>query len=57
MKNALTIPELCQEIGIGRSKVYELMKSGDLTGRKIGKRTVFLAKDVEDYLNALPLAS
>lgn len=54
MKQALSIPELCKEIGIGRSKVYDLMRAGDLPYRKIGKRTVFLAKDVEAYLDNLP---
>ena len=55
-KRAYTVNEVIREIGIGRSKLYAEIKAGKLTPRKIGKKTVFLAQDVEDYLNALPKA-
>lgn len=53
-KTAYTVNELMHEIGIGRSKLYAEIKAGRLRPRKIGKRTIFLAKDVEDYLESLP---
>ena len=55
-KQAYTVNELTSEIGIGRSKLYAEIKAGKLTPRKIGKKTIFLANDVESYLEALPLA-
>lgn len=54
MKSALTVQELCHEIGIGRTKLYSLIKDKQIVAHKLGKRTVFLAADVEAYLNSLP---
>jgi len=56
-KQAYTVNEIIKEIGIGRSKLYAEIKDGKITPRKIGKKTIFLAKDIEDYLNALPKAN
>lgn len=56
-KQAYTVNETIKEIGIGRSKLYAEIKDGKITPRKIGKKTIFLAKDIEDYLNALPKAN
>lgn len=56
-KQAYTVNETTKEIGIGRSKLYAEIKDGKITPRKIGKKTIFLAKDIEDYLNALPKAN
>ena len=53
-KTAYTVNELMHEIGIGRSKLYAEIKAGNLRPRKIGKRTIFLARDVEEYLEGLP---
>lgn len=55
-KQAYTVNEVTHEIGIGRSKLYAEIKAGKIAPRKIGNKTIFLAKDVEDYLNALPKA-
>ena len=55
-KQAYTVNEIMKEIGIGRSKLYSEIKAGKLTPRKIGKKTIFLAPDVEEYLQSLPLA-
>lgn len=56
-KHAYTVNETIKEIGIGRSKLYAEIKDGKITPRKIGKKTIFLASDIEDYLNALPKAN
>lgn len=39
-KLAFTIPEACHAIGIGRSKLYELIAQGRVETRKIGSRTL-----------------
>ncbi len=56
-KSAYTVNEILKEIGIGRSKLYSEIAAGKLTPRKIGKKTIFLARDVEIYLNNLPKAA
>ena len=53
-KAAYTVNELMHEIGIGRSKLYAEIKAGRLHPRKIGKRTIFLTRDIEEYLEGLP---
>lgn len=42
-KLAFTIAEACHAVGIGRSKIYELIGQGRLETRKIGSRTIIPA--------------
>lgn len=42
-KLAFTVAEACRSIGIGRSKLYELIQQGRVETRKIGKRTLIPA--------------
>lgn len=50
MKLCLTIDESCQALGIGRTKLYQLINSGALPARKVGKRTFILAQDIHDFV-------
>ena len=34
------IPDACHRIGVGRSTIYELIKSGEIRTIKIGARTL-----------------
>jgi excisionase family DNA binding protein len=54
-KRALTIQEFSQVYGLGRTRVYQELRSGRLRGRKIGKRTVITTDDAEDWLRSLPV--
>jgi excisionase family DNA binding protein len=49
-----SIEEFADLIGIGRSAVYKALRSGMLPARKIGKRTIIMAEDVEKYLTRVP---
>ena len=49
-KLAFTIPEACHAIGIGRSKLYELIAQGRVETRKIGKRTLIPKGSLEALL-------
>ena len=42
-KLAFTIAEACHAVGLGRSKIYELIGQGRLETRKIGSRTIIPA--------------
>lgn len=44
------IPEACRITGIGRSKIYELIQSGDLTTIKIGTMTLIPVDSIEALL-------
>jgi excisionase family DNA binding protein len=50
---ALTIPEVCASARIGRTRVYEAIRSGELLARKHGKRTLILYADLRQWLEAL----
>jgi hypothetical protein len=54
---AMTISEFCRWACIGKTKVYAEAKSGRLTLRKIGTKTVILRSDAEGWLRSLPTAT
>jgi|tagenome__1003787_1003787.scaffolds.fasta_scaffold19105134_2 excisionase family DNA binding protein len=54
-KQGLTVIEAGAVIGIGRSKAYELIRSGILPARKIGARTIILRDDALAVLRSLPV--
>ena len=55
---SLSIEEARAVTGLGRTKLYQLINSGELKARKIGKRTIILKDDLEAFLNNLqPYAS
>ena len=53
MKLTLTIPEVISVTGIGRTKIYELINSGEIPAKKIGIKTVVLKADLDQFLNSL----
>jgi excisionase family DNA binding protein len=53
-KIALSIPEAKELSGVGRSSIYEALKSGNLPGKKLGKSTLILRDDLIRWMQALP---
>jgi excisionase family DNA binding protein len=49
---AVRIPEACRMIGIGRSKLYELMEAGDLETIKIGVSRLVLVSSLQAFVEA-----
>ncbi|HEV7246567.1 MAG TPA: helix-turn-helix domain-containing protein [Shinella sp.] len=56
-KMAVGVSEAAKMIGLGRTSIYVLFNEKKLTPRKSGKRTLILVKDLEEYLNSLPVAA
>jgi excisionase family DNA binding protein len=54
-RRAFSIKEFCRRFGVGRTTVYEEIKLGRLRARKIGRRTIILEDDAEEWLRRLPL--
>jgi len=54
---ALSITEACKLLSIGRTSLYQLIKSEKITARKIGRRTIFLRDELEHALKSLPCAA
>ncbi len=48
----LTVPEVAEVLDIGRNTAYEIVQSGDLPSRRIGKRSQIrvLKYDLERYM-------
>lgn len=44
-------PDECRDVlKLGRDKVYELLRSGELTSRRVGRRYLIPAEAVADFL-------
>jgi excisionase family DNA binding protein len=46
----LAIPELCQELGMGKSWVYRRLRSGEIPSVKLGRSIKVKRTDLEEYL-------
>ena len=51
---AYDISDVVRKGPVGRTKIYEEINAGRLTARKMGKRTIILREDFEEWLRNLP---
>lgn len=51
---AYTVDRFCAAFGLGRTFVYEQIKTRKLRAVKSGNRTLILRRDVEAWICALP---
>jgi excisionase family DNA binding protein len=49
-----SIEEFAELTGVGRSSVYKALRNGCLTARKVGKRTIIAAEEVDKWFARLP---
>jgi excisionase family DNA binding protein len=56
-REGLSVFEACAVAGIGRTKLYEAIATGDLVARKFGKRRIILRDDLRQFLEGLPIAA
>jgi excisionase family DNA binding protein len=54
MDKLLTVDETLKLLRITRSTFYRHMRSGLLTPVKLGNRTLFKERDVEQFIESLP---
>ncbi len=50
----LTINEACHQSRTGRTALYAAIKSGQLSARKRGSRTMILANDLKQWVETVP---
>ena len=53
-KRALSIAEVVMATGLSRTKIYQLRRQGVLLTVKIGRRTLILPADLDDFFKRLP---
>lgn len=52
-KKAYDITAFCQQYSIGRTRLYEEIKTGRLQIKKIGRRTIIPASAAESWMESL----
>ena len=52
---AYSIAEVMLQSGLGRDTIYKAINSGRLPARKVGRRTIVLATDMQRFLESLPM--
>jgi excisionase family DNA binding protein len=48
----LSIPDLCQELGMGKSWIYRRIRSGEIPSVKLGRSIKVKRTDLEEYLES-----
>lgn len=51
LRVAVSVMEAARLLGIGRTKTYELLNSGDLRAFKIGRRTVISLASIRELID------
>jgi excisionase family DNA binding protein len=54
---AYSVEESLALLGIGRDKLYKIIKAKQLPARKLGRRTLILASDLKAFVESLPRIS
>jgi excisionase family DNA binding protein len=49
-----SITESCRLLGVGRTKLYEVIASGELRIRKIGRKSLIAMSDLQRWAERLP---
>jgi len=50
---AYSIEDACKVCGVGRTKFYELIADQKIKAKKLGRRTLILRTDLEQFLSEL----
>lgn len=51
----LSVKEALSILGLSRSKFYALIAAGRITARKLDRKTVIRARDLETFMASLPV--
>ncbi len=51
---AFSVAEVAEITGLSRSTIYDAIITGELPGKKRGRRRLILAGDLESFLKGLP---
>ena len=51
-RDMLSVPQLCQKLGMGKSWVYRQLKDGEIPTYRLGRNLKVSREDLEEYLNS-----
>ena len=51
---ALSVEEAAKAAGVGRTLLFEEIRKGRLTARKVGRRTIVTTDELDNWLHSLP---
>ena len=54
LQENLSIADAVHRFGIGRTKLYELISSGEVDAVKLGRRTLIRAESARAFIDSLP---
>jgi excisionase family DNA binding protein len=54
IKRALSVEEAAKAAGVGRTLLFEEIRKGNITARKVGRRTIITIDDLDAWLKSLP---
>ncbi|MEC7702974.1 MAG: helix-turn-helix domain-containing protein [Pseudomonadota bacterium] len=49
-----SIPDVQEMLGLGQTKIYELMHAGKLKAVKLGRKTLISKSSIDDFVSNLP---
>lgn len=55
MPKILTVQDVVAEYRISRTKLYSLIKTGEIEARKLGYRTIITEAEMDRYVASLPV--
>jgi excisionase family DNA binding protein len=55
VKRALSVEEAAKAAGVGRTLLFEEIRKGHITARKVGRRTIITTDDLDAWLKSLPV--
>jgi excisionase family DNA binding protein len=54
IKRAMSVEEAAKAAGVGRTMLFDEIRKGHITARKVGRRTIITIDDFDAWLNSLP---
>ena len=53
-REGLSVDEACHVAGVGKTMMYEVIRSGALPAHKLGRRIIILRSDLATWMASLP---
>jgi predicted DNA-binding transcriptional regulator AlpA len=51
---AYSVADSAKRTNLSRAEMYNRINAGDIPAKKLGRRTIILHQDLQDYLSRLP---